>query len=457
MRAMRAWTTSLPVAVTWTALMVAGCKFEPRGAGVDAKQDQVSQRGMSERDGGNRSADTAGSGEPSDAAEPARDAEMSPGGPVLVMDASETRDASTGSSPDTRSCAGTCSGVAADGCCPVGCTRSSDVDCTAVCGNGVVEPGETCDPVAQCMVNLSTCQSDRDTIRMGGGDPAMCSFVCAEAKRPCGTANQACPSGCAAAADPDCRKGAGEVCSTSAECVSQSCVDRVCCTQNCNGCQRCVGPGGTCQDIERGDPKPNFCSVPANGRAICLNGRCDFSCLNGKVRCGNACFDCCQDNDCKVGENEEATCNADHRCDLRCQQQTTRCRGTCRAVVVLGACVAASGAPPRDVSWCDAPQIQPGDFVLEGDKFRMDVLDSRRPDFQFLEPTRPNRIDELCFNFSDDITLAYCALGPLSAARSSRRDTVQMSAVRFGEDETISQVQNTPNTRIRTCGEPLPP
>ena len=37
--------------------------------------------------------------------------------------------------------------VAGDGCCPAGCNLTVDSDCSATCGNGVVEAGETCDGV----------------------------------------------------------------------------------------------------------------------------------------------------------------------------------------------------------------------------------------------------------------------------------------------------------------------
>jgi hypothetical protein len=37
-----------------------------------------------------------------------------------------------------------CSGLTKDGCCPMGCTGVTDIDC-AKCGNGVVDLGETCD------------------------------------------------------------------------------------------------------------------------------------------------------------------------------------------------------------------------------------------------------------------------------------------------------------------------
>lgn len=33
-----------------------------------------------------------------------------------------------------------------DGCCPAGCNTFLDADCESVCGNAIVEQGETCDP-----------------------------------------------------------------------------------------------------------------------------------------------------------------------------------------------------------------------------------------------------------------------------------------------------------------------
>ena len=35
--------------------------------------------------------------------------------------------------------------VDGDGCCAPGCNATNDSDCTPICGNGVVEAGETCD------------------------------------------------------------------------------------------------------------------------------------------------------------------------------------------------------------------------------------------------------------------------------------------------------------------------
>ena len=57
-----------------------------------------------------------------------------------------TKDIPSGSAC-TASCAhspNTAIGLA-DGCCPSGATKSTDPDCSATCGNGVIEAGETCD------------------------------------------------------------------------------------------------------------------------------------------------------------------------------------------------------------------------------------------------------------------------------------------------------------------------
>ncbi len=35
--------------------------------------------------------------------------------------------------------------VGGDGCCPTGANASTDPDCSSTCGNGTIEPGETCD------------------------------------------------------------------------------------------------------------------------------------------------------------------------------------------------------------------------------------------------------------------------------------------------------------------------
>jgi hypothetical protein len=89
-----------------------------------------------------------------------------------------------------------------DGCCPGACHNNNDNDCPPTCGNGVVERGETCEPVAECTRRQTACQSDANTVRTGKGNAGACTFECQQSPRSCGPADGFCPSGCSA--DPDC-------------------------------------------------------------------------------------------------------------------------------------------------------------------------------------------------------------------------------------------------------------
>ena len=64
-------------------------------------------------------------------------------------------------------CGSVCDAEKSDGCCPVGCTGASDLDCPARCGNMVLEKGEECDPPGSCPAScpclLYTSPSPRDS------------------------------------------------------------------------------------------------------------------------------------------------------------------------------------------------------------------------------------------------------------------------------------------------------
>ncbi|HVZ73748.1 MAG TPA: hypothetical protein VHJ20_15320 [Polyangia bacterium] len=96
--------------------------------------------------------------------------------------------------------------VTGDGCCPPGCNATSDHDCAAVCGDGKLEAGETCDPPSTCPV---ACPDDGDpcTHERLVGDAASCSARCDSV--PVTTCSGAavdlcCPTGCSRATDADC-------------------------------------------------------------------------------------------------------------------------------------------------------------------------------------------------------------------------------------------------------------
>lgn len=95
-----------------------------------------------------------------------------------------------------------------DGCCPAGCDSSVDSDCSATCDNGVVDAGETCDPVASCP---ATCDDgDACTLDQMTGSAQNCSVACSHTTiSACVAGDGCCPSGCVSTNDSDCTGGIG--------------------------------------------------------------------------------------------------------------------------------------------------------------------------------------------------------------------------------------------------------
>src|SRR6185369_8877240 len=133
---------------------------------------------------------------------------------------------------DTLPCiAQSCGGTVANGCCPPGCGPATDTDCNG-CGNGRLDPGETCDPPGSCPVCDDQNDCTTDTV---SGSANSCNLVCSHAAKTCSTAgkDKCCPIGCTAAEDSDCAAcgdgvvdpAAGETCDPADTCPSaQSCT-----------------------------------------------------------------------------------------------------------------------------------------------------------------------------------------------------------------------------------------
>jgi cysteine-rich repeat protein len=197
-----------------------------------------------------------------------------------------------------------------DLCCPNGANASNDGDCAPICGNGVTEAGETCDPPDSC----PKCAESSACVRVAAsGTPEACNRVCeTTAISACAANDGCCPSGCTPQTDSDCSarcgdgvvdRAAGETCepSSAAPCP-QDCRDDDPCTEdlrtgsdmNCNVACTHVAIGSAIN----GD---GCCWQNTNANA---DSDCPAVCGNGIVEPGEACDDANQ----LGGDGCTATC-----------------------------------------------------------------------------------------------------------------------------------------------------
>jgi len=232
--------------------------------------------------------------------------------------------------------------VSGDNCCPgaaKGCTGANDTDCLSVCGNGIKEPGESCDPISECQTAEKGCTSDANYVETKSGDATKCTFSCAVVPRSCIGGDNFCPTACNATTDSDCtgcgngRVESGETCDPPSKCGADqtACVstaDQVRtskgtisdCTFACTSKPRaCVAGDGFC---------PSTCT-PAT------DSDCP-GCGNGKVETGEKC-------------DPLSTCPT--ACPANgCMRRKLSGAGTCAATCVddtpISVCLAGDGCCP---------------------------------------------------------------------------------------------------------------
>jgi len=112
----------------------------------------------------------------------------------ILTGSSETCDAACISGPITDC-------IDDDGCCAKGCTEAEDSDCQPTCGNGIVEPGETCDGNCPTACFSSSFCSEL----LLEGSPETCDAQCVAGEPPgCVSGDGCCPIGCNPGLDSDC-------------------------------------------------------------------------------------------------------------------------------------------------------------------------------------------------------------------------------------------------------------
>lgn len=210
-----------------------------------------------------------------------------------------------------------------DGCCPSGANANTDNDCTATCGNGVLETGELCDPaiiagLGACPVTCNDGQScTTDALVSAGSCQARCTTT--PITMPA-NGDGCCPTGATPANDNDCSAGcgnglvdAGEICdlaiTTGPGSCPTACSDGVACTSDV-----LLNPG-TCQAACSFPP----ITQPANGDGCCptgANANLDSDCA---PICGNG-----------VREGAE-------QCDDGNQNNGDACRNDCTSAAVASA------------------------------------------------------------------------------------------------------------------------
>ncbi|MBW2455721.1 MAG: CAP domain-containing protein [Deltaproteobacteria bacterium] len=245
-----------------------------------------------------------------------------------------------------------------DGCCPSGCDANTDDDCSASCGNNVVEAGETCDPPGSCPASCA--DGNACTVDTMTGSAANCNVGCSyTAIVSCTNGDGCCPSGCDANTDDDCSATCGndtiepgETCDPPASCVAD-CDDDIGCTvdtmtgsaQNCN-----VACSHT-EIVSCGD-----------GDGCCPAG-CDHTLDDDcSASCGNDC-DLASDTDCTCGDGEldpGETCDPPDSCPTECDDgdactadslngSPDTCNVSCSSEPIV-ACQNGDGCCPSDCS-----------------------------------------------------------------------------------------------------------
>ncbi len=206
--------------------------------------------------------------------------------------------------------------VDGDRCCPAGCTNATDSDCTdpGLCGNGRLDPGETCDPPAHpCPTSCD--DGDPCTRDSSSGSAAECNLECHHAAiTSCVSGDGCCPSQCGFDVDSDCPQP--DLCGNGVVDPGEYCDGN--CPTDCSDGDACT------RDTLLGDARD--CTARCVHETI-------TACTGGDGCCPAGCTHA-NDSDCAAGPCPDGVCAPDET-TATCPQD---CDGSdpCQAVVGPG-------------------------------------------------------------------------------------------------------------------------
>jgi len=250
-----------------------------------------------------------------------------------------------------------------DGCCPAGATADDDIDCAEQCGNGRVDPGETCDTgipagVGRCVNEIDCDDADActdDSVLSEGTCQAVCLNVRTTMLE---NGDACCAVGGNANTDSDCAPvcgngtlETGEGCDTAippglAGGCPTSCDDGVACTIDVLTGAGCAA---SCSHQAITSPASGDGCCPVGGdanndsdcSATCGNGvyepeggeSCDIDVSSGAGACPGDPGDCVDGNACTRDSTSGVGCNAACRNDAitNCASGDGCCPGSCNA------------------------------------------------------------------------------------------------------------------------------